>query len=64
MTIQERLTRAVQNDGIYRVRYFNDHTHENIEVEVSELGEIVRMIEENVIKDAKTIIGIRYLKEE
>ena len=37
---------------------------ENIEVEVSELGAIVRMIEENVIKDAKTIIGIRYLKEE
>ena len=37
---------------------------ESIEVEVSELGEIVRMIEENVIKDAKTIIGIRYLKEE
>ncbi len=36
---------------------------ENIEVEVSGLGEIVRMIEENVIEDAKTIIGIRCLKE-
>jgi len=37
---------------------------ESIEVKVSELGKIVRMIEENVIEDAKTIIGIRYLKEE
>ncbi len=37
---------------------------ESIEVEVSELGEIVRMIEENVIEDAKTIIGIRYLIKE
>jgi len=36
---------------------------ESIEVEVSELGQIVRMIEENVIEDAKTIIGIRCLKE-
>ncbi|MBL7168284.1 NUDIX hydrolase [Candidatus Bathyarchaeota archaeon] len=35
---------------------------ESIEVEVSELGEIVRMIEGNVIEDAKTIIGIRCLK--
>jgi ADP-ribose pyrophosphatase len=36
---------------------------ESIEVEVSELGEIIRMIEENIIEDAKTIIGIRCLKE-
>jgi ADP-ribose pyrophosphatase len=35
---------------------------ESIEVEFSELGEIVRMIEENVIEDAKTVIGIRCLK--
>ena len=36
---------------------------ESIEVEVSERGEIVRMIEENVIEDAKTIIGIKCLEE-
>lgn len=36
---------------------------ESIEVEVSEMGEIARMIEENIIEDAKTIIGIRCLKE-
>lgn len=36
---------------------------ESIEVEVSEIGEIIRMIEENIIEDAKTIIGIRCLKE-
>lgn len=36
---------------------------ESIEVEVSELGEIIRMIEENIIEDAKTIIGIRCLRE-
>ena len=36
---------------------------ESIEVEVSELGEIIRMIEENIIEDAKTIIGIHCLKE-
>lgn len=36
---------------------------EGIEVEVSELGEIVRMIEENIIEDAKTIIGIQCLRE-
>ena len=35
---------------------------ESIEVEISELGEILRLIEENVIEDAKTIIGIRCLK--
>ena len=36
---------------------------ESIEVEVSEIGEIIRMIEENIIEDAKTIIGIRCLRE-
>ena len=35
---------------------------ESIEVEVYEIGEITRMIEENIIEDAKTIIGIRCLK--
>jgi ADP-ribose pyrophosphatase len=36
---------------------------ESIEVEVSEMGEIAKMIEANIIEDAKTIIGIRCLKE-
>jgi len=36
---------------------------ESIEVEVYEIGEISRMVEENIIEDAKTIIGIRCLKE-
>ena len=35
---------------------------ESIEVDAYEFGEIVRMIEANIIEDAKTIIGIRCLK--
>ena len=35
---------------------------ESIEVEDFEIGEILRMIELNLIEDAKTIIGIRCLK--
>ena len=36
---------------------------ENIEVELYEIGEITRMMENNTIEDAKTIIGIRCLRE-
>ncbi|TRO46245.1 NUDIX hydrolase [Candidatus Bathyarchaeota archaeon] len=35
---------------------------ESIEIDAYEFGEIVRMIEANIIEDAKTIIGIRCLK--
>ena len=36
---------------------------ESIEVEVYEIGEITKMMDNNAIEDAKTIIGIRCLKE-
>lgn len=33
MDIRQRLTHATQSAGIYRVRYFNRHTQENIEAQ-------------------------------
>ena len=55
----ERLTLFLAKD--LEKKNKNEDADEFIEVELIKLNEAVRLVKENVIKDAKTIIGILYL---
>jgi len=55
----EKLTLFLAED--LEKRNKNEDADEFIEVELIKLNEALKLVEENIIKDAKTIIGILYL---
>ena len=55
----EKLTLFLAEDLEKRIK--NEDADEFIEVELIKLNEALKLVEENIIKDAKTIIGILYL---
>ena len=55
----ERLTLFLAED--LEKRNKNEDTDEFIEVELIKTNEALKLVQENIIKDAKTIIGILYL---